>query len=177
MRFSLLWVPLVLLAVPVHAQAVDEEQLESLETGCAFGIEEDCDKLVEIEEAGKSVSLTLCNRTEETVRVAIANEVGEVKTRRYRARGWRALSPEECHAFWEWPVKDAAYHVPLVALIRAESEKGRAWGGDDAMLCTTDDDFDITGDHLGDCEKRGYIKIDLISGGWHKKGRTLDLTP
>ena len=29
----------------------------------------------------------------------------------------------------------------------------------------------------GDCDKRGYVEVDLIAGGWHRKGRTLDLTP
>ncbi len=177
MRFFLLCLPLVFLIAPAHAQKVDEDYIEGLEIGCGFGLTEMCDELIEIEEAGKSVSLTLCNRTDERVRVAIANEVGEVRERRYRARGWRVLLPGECHPFWEWPLKDAALHVPLIPLIHAENESGRGWGGTDAMLCTPDDDFDITGDHTGDCDKRGYVEVDLIAGGWHRKGRTLDLTP
>ena len=91
MRFFLLCLPLVFLIAPAHAQKVDEDYIEGLEIGCGFGLTEMCDELIEIEEAGKSVSLTLCNRTDERVRVAIANEVGEVRERRYRARGWRVL--------------------------------------------------------------------------------------
>lgn len=167
---------LAFLTVPAQAQQVDKDYIESLETGCGFGLTEMCDELIEIEEAGKSVSLTLCNRTEENVRVAIANELGEVKERRYRARGWRSLAPEECHAFWEWPVKDAPLHVSILNLIYAESESGAAWSGGDAMLCTSEDAFDISGDHLGDCEKRGYINIDLFENRYYKTGHSLNLT-
>lgn len=155
---------------------VDEQYLHDLGVACGFGLDEACDELVEIEERGKIVGLTICNHTPERVRVAIANEVGEMKEKRYRARGWKGLDPQECHAFWEWPVKDAALHVSILHLFRAETDSGRAWSGSDAMLCTPDEDFDIVGDHLGDCQKRGYINIDLFPGGWHKKGYAVNLT-
>jgi len=167
---------LVFLGTSVHAQQADEQHLQDLEIACGFGVDEACDELIDLEEADKTVSLTICNRTVEEVSVAIANEVGEVKDRRYHARGWRSLDPDACHDFWQWPVKDAALHVSILHLIYVEAKTGAAWSGNDAVLCTLEGPFDITGDHLGDCRKRGYININIFEGGRHKSGHTVDIT-
>ncbi len=180
MRTPLAIAALCFFLMPAHAQdkspSTDEQYLHDLGIACGLGLDEACDELVDIEEAGKNVSFTICNRTSGRVWVAIANEVGEVKERLYRARGWWSLEPAECHDFWKWAVKDAALHVPILHLIRAEAEGGGAWEGSDAILCTLGEKFDITGDHAGDCQKRGYFNVDLFADGLHKKGYTLDLT-
>lgn len=176
MRYLPALLMLVFLSSSVQAQPVDEKHLDELETACAFGLEEACDELYDLENEGKSVALTLCNRTPEDVFVAIANEVGKVKENRFHVRGWWTLMPEECKAFWEWPVKDAALHVPFLHLMHIQSGSGAVWGGDAAFLCTPSEDFDITGDYRGDCKTLGYLNIDLFEGGFHTKGYTLDLT-
>ena len=181
MRYVIAVLMLVILPPSVHAQPVpsqkaDEKYIDELETGCAFGLTEMCDELHDLEQAGKFASLTICNRTGEPVRVATASEVGKVREQRIRARGWRSLAPDECHAFWEWPVKDAALHVAKLNLIYVVSESGRVWSGDDAQLCTPAIDFDITGDHKGDCVKRGYFNVDLFADRAYQTGVSLDLS-
>ncbi|MBT5571123.1 MAG: DUF1036 domain-containing protein [Alphaproteobacteria bacterium] len=176
MRIVFAALMLVFLATSVHAQQVDKDHLESLEIACGFGLDEACDELVELKQAGKSVALTICNRTTEEISIAIADEVGRVKDRQYRARGWWSLQPAVCRDFWEWPLKDAALHIPILHLVHAVSKNGKVWGGAAVALCTLEGSFDITGDHLNDCRKRGFFNIDLFAGGWHTKGYTFDLT-
>jgi len=45
------------------------------------------------------------------------------------------------------------------------------------FLCTPDSRFDITSDHEGPCDKRGYIEIDMLTGDRLIAGHTVTLDP
>lgn len=67
--------------------------------------------------------------------------------------------------------------TPLYFLIHDVGENGAVWEGDDMFLCTPDSRFDITSDHEGPCDKRGYIEIDMLTGDRLIAGHTVTLDP
>lgn len=189
MRFVLAALVLAFLSAPGQAQPLGDEELEELEWFCFLGDDDACDLLDDIDartanqgdrsrsSSGPTASLEICNRTSVTAFVAIGEDVGPVDGDLFRAQGWWSLTTGECRDFWTWPVRDAIDNVPLFFLVYAEDEDGGEWSGDDVFLCTPDEEFDITGDHEGDCRKRGYFDIDIFTGNRLEKGYTLNLRP
>ncbi len=193
MRFVFAALILVFLVPSAHAQTVDDDEYEDLEFFCIFfDDDEACDLLDKIDgldtpapnegdrarsTEGPTASLEICNRTTVTAFVAIGEDVGPVDGDLFRSQGWWSLTSNECKDFWTWPVRDAVNNVPLFFLVYAEDDEGGVWDGDDVFLCTPDEEFDIIGDHEGDCRKRGYFDIDIFEGDLLETGYTLNLRP
>ena len=74
-------------------------------------------------------------------------------------------------------MRTAYESMPLYFLIHDVGENGAVWEGDDMFLCTPDSRFDITSDHEGPCDKRGYIEIDMLTGDRLIAGHTVTLDP
>jgi len=190
MRFVLTILVLVFLVPSANAQTLSDDDIEDLEFYCIFfDDDEACDILYDTDEqvldrgnrsrtsGGPTASLEICNQTTETVFIAIGEDVGPLDGNLFRSQGWWTMAASECRDFWTWPVQDAVSHVPLFFLVYAEDDTGGTWSGNDVYLCTPDEEFDITGDHEGDCTKRGYFDIDIFEGDRLETGYTLDLTP
>lgn len=74
-------------------------------------------------------------------------------------------------------MRTAYESTPLYFLIHTVGENDAVWEGDDMFLCTPDSRFDITSDHEGPYDKRGYIEIDMLTGDRLIAGHTVNSTP
>ncbi len=89
--------------------------------------------------------LTVCNRTKETVRIALGQERAAGA---WQSRGWWTAEPGACVRLIEEPLRLLEYY-----LLAEPIPPGAGWGGDFAF-CVAASDFTIDGDQ--DCEKRGH---------------------
>lgn len=89
--------------------------------------------------------LTVCNRTQEAVRVALGQERPGGG---WGSQGWWMAAPGACVRLVDAPLRLLEYYL------RAEPVKpGAGWGGD-FPFCVGTGDFSIEGDQ--ECEKRGH---------------------
>ena len=104
-----------------------------------------------------SAQLTLCNKSSETVSMALAYRDGGQLV----SRGWYVAKPGECPTVVGGSLGNRYYYV------RAEGSQGTRWDGDYAF-CVADTRFTLNGEHCGGGpDRRKFFMIDTgLSSSW-----------
>jgi|SRR5688572_5987415 len=105
-----------------------------------------------------SAQLTLCNKSSETVSMALAYRDGG----QFVSRGWYVAQPGECPTVVSGALGSRYYYV------RAEGAKGGRWDGDYAF-CVADVRFTHSGDNCANdgLDQRRFFVIDTgLSSSW-----------
>jgi uncharacterized membrane protein len=105
-----------------------------------------------------SAQLTLCNKSSETVSMALAYREGG----QFVSRGWYMAKPGECPTVVGGALGNRYYYV------RAEGSQGTRWDGDYAF-CVSDVRFTHNGDNCAadGLDRRRFFVIDTgLSSSW-----------
>jgi uncharacterized membrane protein len=116
-----------------------------------------------------SAQLRLCNRSSETLSMALAYHDGDD----WVSRGWFVAQPGECPTVVSGSLRNRYYYV------RAEGSSGRRWEGDH-VFCAKDARFTHVGDRgcvTDGSDARGFFSIDTGSAASWTQNLTLGAGP
>ena len=123
--------------------------------------------------ASAASAIEVCNKSGDGVSIAYATATGDTDNygeTLFLSEGWLNIEDGECTDVWESPFENRFYYI------YAEADDGDYSG--EYFFCTLEDAFEIIDTQCdADCERNGFLQVDMTEGNRMQAGHIVELNP
>jgi uncharacterized membrane protein len=123
--------------------------------------------------SGGQSAIEVCNKSGDGVSIAYATATGDTDNygeTLFLSEGWLNIEDGECTDVWESPFENRFYYI------YAEADDGDYSG--EYFFCTLEDAFEIIDTQCdADCERNGFLQVDMTEGNRMQAGHIDELNP